>query len=125
MKPTVQTPDFHTMGNDYPQAPLSSFFDTDPNNYQDGIYTKLADSLTGGFADENGFNKRRVFQDNEGAALSAGELFNTPETNAKQPATTDASYGLGDIVMPSQYIATAAAEDPLTPPAPEEDGDEG
>lgn len=28
MKPTVQAPDFYKIGNDYAQAPLSSFFDT-------------------------------------------------------------------------------------------------
>lgn len=29
MKPTVQAPDFYKIGNDYVQAPLSSFYDVD------------------------------------------------------------------------------------------------
>lgn len=91
MKPTVQGPDFYTIGNDFAQAPISAYFDVSatwtkkdlcdlagveesdysaisgnvdaligqPKYYQDGIYTKLADELSG-FSDPRGFNRRTI-----------------------------------------------------------------
>ena len=80
MKPTVQNPDFYQVANDYVQAPISAFFDTGVSgeNYQDGIFTKLADALSGdGFSADpwknpKGFNKRIVLL-NPSAAYSADD----------------------------------------------------
>lgn len=59
--PTVNNDDQYTLGNDYPQAPISAFYDlgTSGENYQDGIFTKIASGLSG-WKDPNGFNKRTV-----------------------------------------------------------------
>lgn len=129
MKPTVQAPDFYKIGNDYVQAPLSSFYDMtpltldeaiargnsalagEPAFYQDGIYTKLAADLATGeysaapFKNPEGFNKRRVFVDNTDANLPEGVVFNTKENNETQPAVREEQYGKGDI------IATGADEE--------------
>lgn len=129
MKPTVQAPDFYKIGNDYVQAPLSSFYDMtpltleeaiargnsalegEPKYYQDGIYTKLAADLAAGdysaapFKNPEGFNKRRVFVDNADADLPEGVVFNTEDTNKVQPAVDEEQYGKGDI------IATGAGEE--------------
>lgn len=152
MKPTVQAPDFYKIGNDYAQAPLSSFFDTsvyteaeaktkaeeimgptyDPEdaadkagyealvkkfkgeykNYQDGIFTKMAEDVEG-WKDENYFNKRRVYADasDPSQILGAGETFGTKDgvadedrtENAVQPTYSDEAYGKADIIEPSQY----------------------
>ena len=122
MKPTVQVPDFYQMGNDYAQAPLSSYYDMEKWNaetlasafpgidasalsskigdlryYQDGIFTKLSTAISG-WKDEKGFNTRRVYVGNDNEALSAGELFDTPKTNPLEPAVDSEVYGAGDIV---------------------------
>lgn len=38
-KPTSNGNDLYQIGNDYPQAPISSYFV--PSSYKDGIYTEL------------------------------------------------------------------------------------
>ena len=38
--PTSNGNDLYQIGNDYPQAPISAYFDE--TSYKDGIYTKLA-----------------------------------------------------------------------------------
>lgn len=166
MKPTVQAPDFYMIGNDYVQAPLSSFFDTSvlskdeaeekalailgykavpakvedetlpgydkwmtwsaltaqlietPANYQDGIYTKLANDLSGKegeyktdyFKNPEGFNKRRVYEDAKNQLLSVGETYGKDGENVKvtddkeQPTYDSKQYGAADIVLPEQYV---------------------
>lgn len=166
MKPTVQAPDFYKIGNDYAQAPLSSFFDTSvlseaevekkalamlgykavpaevtdetkpgydkwmtwsaltaqlaetPANYQDGIYTKLADALSGEegaysadyFKNPEGFNKRRVYEDDNSVLLNVGETYGKDGANVtvtedkEQPAYDSKQYGAADIVLPEQYV---------------------
>ena len=39
-KPTSNGNDLYQIGNDYPQAPISSYFV--PSSYKDGIYTQLS-----------------------------------------------------------------------------------
>lgn len=142
MKPTVQAPDFYTIGNDYVQAPLSNFYDVDtvwdkqslceaagvdesewsaysgvlgtkvgePKFYQDGIYTKLATNLTGGFKDKAGFNKRRVYEDANSKLLNVGETYGKDGDNVdvtvgkEQPTYDSKQYGAADIVLPEQYV---------------------
>lgn len=166
MKPTVQAPDFYMIGNDYVQAPLSSFFDTSvlseaeakqkalailgykaepdevedetkpgydkwmtwsaltaqlietPAYYQDGIYTKLANDLSGKdgayeadyFKNPEGFNKRRVYEDANRELLNVGETYgkdgdNVDVTKDKEQPTYDSKqYGAADIVLPEQYV---------------------
>ncbi len=164
MKPTVQAPDFYKIGNDYAQAPLSSFFDTSvlpadeiekkalailgykavpaevtdetqagydkwmtwsaltaqlaetPAFYQDGIYTKLAADLAAGeysaapFKNPEGFNKRRVYEDDKTVLLNVGETYGKDGENVKvtedkeQPAYDSKQYGAADIVAEEQYV---------------------
>lgn len=150
MKPTVQAPDFYKIGNDYVQAPLSSFYDVDtvwdkqslceaagvdesewsaysgvlgtklgePKFYQDGIYTKLANDLSGKegeyktdyFKNPEGFNKRRVYEDANNKLLKAGETYGKDSDNVKvtdgkeQPTYDSKQYGAADIVLPEQYV---------------------
>lgn len=96
MKPTVQSPDFYAVGNDYAQGPISAFYDLGQSgeNYQDGIYTRLSKDLKGKDAygkddpwkDPHGFNKRKVLV-NPSASYSADDyavadvLFNIGETD--------------------------------------------
>lgn len=129
MKPTVQAPDFYKIGNDYVQAPLSSFYDMtpltldeaiargnsalagEPAFYQDGIYTRInTEVLSGGFKDEAGFNKRRVYEDEKTVLLNVGETFGKDGENVKvtegkeQPAYDSKQYGAADIVAEEQYV---------------------
>lgn len=149
MKPTVQAPDFYKIGNDYVQAPLSSFFDTsvwdikslceaagveesewsaysgvlgtklnEPKFYQDGIYTKLANDLSGVsgeyeadyFKNPEGFNKRRVYEDANSKLLNVGETYGKDGDNVdvtvgkEQPTYDSKQYGAADIVLPEQYV---------------------
>ena len=41
-KPTSNGNDLYQIGNDYPQAPISSYFV--PSSYKDGIYTEIVNS---------------------------------------------------------------------------------
>jgi hypothetical protein len=40
--PTVNGNDLYQVGNDYPQAPISAYFEED--SYADGIYTKITNT---------------------------------------------------------------------------------
>lgn len=90
--------------------------------YQDGIFTKLADTLSGAegaysadyFKNPEGFNKRRVFvgADETGAdsQLAAGEIYGMDASGKMdedlrdlQPAVKDEQYSKADIVIPDQY----------------------
>lgn len=109
MKPTVQNPDFYAVGNDYAQAPISAFYDVGASgeNYQDGIYTKLADSLVNGqfsadpWKDPNGFNKRTILV-NPSASYAdddygqADVIFNVGETDNEEARANSATYGTND-----------------------------
>ena len=109
MKPTVQNPDFYAVGNDYAQAPISAFYDlgVSGENYQDGIYTKLADDLVNGafsadpWKDPNGFNKRTILV-NPSASYSADDygqadvIFNVGETDDEAARANSAAYGTND-----------------------------
>lgn len=53
--PTCNGNDLYQVGNDYPQAPVSAYFETD--SYKDGIYTELASEISG-MKDPAGLNKR-------------------------------------------------------------------
>lgn len=109
MKPTVQNPDFYAVGNDYAQAPISAFYDVGApgENYQDGIYTKLADSLVNGqfsadpWKDPNGFNKRTILV-NPSASYAdedygqADVIFNVGETENEEDRAASAKNGTND-----------------------------
>lgn len=109
MKPTVQNPDFYAVGNDYAQAPISAFYDvgTSGENYQDGIYTKLADELVNGqfsadpWKDPNGFNKRTILI-NPSASYAdddygqADVIFNVGATDDEEAHAASAKYGKND-----------------------------
>lgn len=109
MKPTVQNPDFYAVGNDYAQAPISAFYDVGVSgeNYQDGIYTKLADDLVNGafsadpWKDPNGFNKRTILV-NPSASYSAEDygqadvIFNVGETENEDAHAASAKNGTND-----------------------------
>lgn len=90
--------------------------------YQDGIFTKLADTLSGKegeykadyWKNPEGFNKRRVFvgADETGAdsQLPAGEIYGMDASGKMdddlrklQPAVKDEQYSKADIVVPDQY----------------------
>lgn len=112
MKPTVQNPDFYAVGNDYAQAPISAFYDVGASgeNYQDGIYTKLADSLVNGqfsadpWKDPNGFNKRTILV-NPSASYSAEDygqadvIFDVGDTENEEK-NASATYGTNDPFKP-------------------------
>lgn len=53
--PTSNSPDLYMVGDDYPQSPISAYFKEE--SYKDGIYTELADSISG-IKDPAGLNKR-------------------------------------------------------------------
>ena len=114
MKPTVQNPDYYTVGNDYAQAPLSEFYNVEEegkSTYQDGIYTKLADTLVNGtysadpWKDPHGFNKRTYLED-------------------PSASYTDDKYGQANVIYDG-------IDDPTTPVDPKKlnpgllPGDEG
>lgn len=54
-KPTSNGVDLYQIGNDYPQAPISAYFDE--TSYADGIYTKLnKKNLFSGVSSIDGFD---------------------------------------------------------------------
>ena len=54
-KPTSNGVDLYQIGNDYPQAPISAYFD--PESYHDGIYTELnKNNLFSGVSSIDGFD---------------------------------------------------------------------
>lgn len=94
--PTVNNDDQYQLGNDYIQSPTTAFYELGESgeNYQDGIFTKMASTLSG-WKDPNGFNKRSVlinpsasYEDEDYS--KADVIFNVGEDVITASATTSA-----------------------------------
>ena len=97
--PTSNGNDLYQIGNDYPQAPISSYFV--PSSYKDGIYTQLA-SAAAEFTKVSGVDGF----DNSFFNLKTPSGLNKRVFNVAQSAFTVE----GDDVIPSGAASAISGE---------------
>jgi hypothetical protein len=104
----------YQIGNDYPQAPISAYFD--PESYHDGIYTELnKDNLFSGVSSIDGFDDS-FFPLKSPSGLNK-RILNVPQSDFTVNAEDVVPSGALSAVSGDKYFADEyATADFVAPP---------
>ena len=100
--PTCNSNDLYMVGNDYPQQPISAYFN--PSSYADGIYTELNKDILFSADSVDGFDDS--FFDLKSPSGLNKRILNVPQADWDEPTNSGFS---GEKIFSDDY-ATATLE---------------
>ena len=99
--PTCNGNDLYQVGNDYPQAPISTYFEV--SSYHDGLYTELNKDILFSAESKDGFDNS-FFDLKSASGLNKRVLTVLPQTEW-DPVTTSGVEGPVSAVSGEKYFS--------------------